>query len=244
MPILKEEALRKFGLTEREVKVYLAALVTGTATANTIAKYAKVERTTTYDILKSLMEKGIASYILKDKRKCFEVIPPQNLISILDANKRSLQEVLPELRALAHTTIEKPKVSLFEGKLGIKNIIHDVYKEGKNFDVYANSEIITFLNHDFEKFVKLRTQQKIFVRVIHEKSAETIKLIEEEKYKQRDVRYLENFKLPSATFIYANKVAIFNFSKLEPIGVLIENRDIANTQRIVFEKLWSLSKKK
>lgn len=244
MPLLKEEALRKFGLTEREVKVYLAALVTGTATANTIAKYAKIERTTTYDVLKSLMERGIASYILKDKRKCFEVIPPQNLISILDANKKSLQEVLPELRALARTTVEKPKVSLFEGKLGIKNIIYDVYREGKNFDVYANSEIITFLNHDFEKFVKLRTQQKIFVRVIHEKSAETIKLIEEEKHKQRDVRYLENFKLPSATFIYADKVAIFNFSKLEPIGVLIENRDIANTQRIVFEKLWSLSKKK
>lgn len=239
----KEEALKKFGLTERESKVYLAALTLGTATANSISKYAKIERTTTYDILKSLIEKGIASYILKDKKKCFEVISPENLISILEANKKLLQSALPDFKALTQKNIEKPQVRLFEGKLGIKNLINSVYNEGKDFCVYANSKIIDFLEHDFDKFVKLRVEKKIFVRVIQEKSDKTINLIRNEEKKYRAVRYLQNFDIPSSTFIYGNKVAIFNFSQIEPIGVLIENEDIANTQRIVFEKLWSLSKK-
>jgi sugar-specific transcriptional regulator TrmB len=242
MVSLKEEALKKAGFSEREIKVYLANLTTGAATANTISVYAKIGRTTTYDILKSLKEKGVASYVLKDKKKCFEVISPRNLLSLMDENKKVLNAALPELEALRMTTLEKPKVTLFEGKIGIKSIIYDVYQEGKNFEVYANSDIIRFLDYDFDKLVKIRTEKNIFVRVIHENSEATKRLMKEKK-RHREIRYLDNFLLPTATFIYSDKVAIFNFSNIEPIGILIKSKEISDSQRKVFEKLWILSKK-
>src|SRR3989344_3963433 len=179
--VSKEHALTQFGLSPREAKVYLAALLTGTATANSIARQAKVERTTTYDVLKSLTDKGIAARTTRNGKNCFEVIQPKKLISILEERKRFLSDVLPELELLSKVNLEKPKVKLFEGKEGIKSMFYDIYDLGLDFDVYANSALISFLRFDFDKFVQLRTKKEIFVRVIHEKSKETFELIKKDK---------------------------------------------------------------
>ena len=53
-----EEELRKYGLSEKEAKVYLALLKKGPSTVNEIAESADLVRTTTYDILKILREEG------------------------------------------------------------------------------------------------------------------------------------------------------------------------------------------
>ncbi|HLC22572.1 MAG TPA: helix-turn-helix domain-containing protein [Candidatus Nanoarchaeia archaeon] len=242
--VSKEHALTQFGLSPREAKVYLAALLTGTATANSIARQAKVERTTTYDVLKSLTDKGIAARTTRNGKNCFEVIQPKKLISILEERKRFLSDVLPELELLSKVNLEKPKVKLFEGKEGIKSMFYDIYDLGLDFDVYANSALISFLRFDFDKFVQLRTKKEIFVRVIHEKSKETFELIKKDKKELRDTRFIDDFHLPAATLIYGNKVAIVTFSQIEPVGIVIDNKDTADAQRVVFEKLWSIAKKK
>ena len=54
-----EEALKEFGLNDREVKVYLALLKIGTSSVHSIAEKTGIIRTTVYDIIKSLIEKFI-----------------------------------------------------------------------------------------------------------------------------------------------------------------------------------------
>ena len=52
------ENLRQFGLNEKEISVYLSLISLGHSPVREISKTANVNRGTTYDILKSLIELG------------------------------------------------------------------------------------------------------------------------------------------------------------------------------------------
>ena len=57
------------GLTETELNVYRALLRMGMSLAADVIKSAQIHRATAYDVLNRLMEKGLASYIIKNKKK-------------------------------------------------------------------------------------------------------------------------------------------------------------------------------
>ena len=50
------ENLRQFGLNDKEIQVYLSLIASGPTPARIIASQAKVNRGTTYDILKKMVE--------------------------------------------------------------------------------------------------------------------------------------------------------------------------------------------
>ena len=71
--------LLKIGLTEGETKVYLALSKLGSSTVGPIVKESKVAYSNIYDILNRLIEKGIVSFIIKQKTKYFQAASPSNL---------------------------------------------------------------------------------------------------------------------------------------------------------------------
>ena len=54
-----EKVLKKLGLSNREIAIYLAGIKTGPSLASQIAKQANISRTLTYHLLKLLENKGI-----------------------------------------------------------------------------------------------------------------------------------------------------------------------------------------
>src|SRR5689334_22685697 len=106
--MLKE--LEDIGLSEKEARVYLAALELGRTTAEKLATQAKVNRSTTYVQLESLMQKGLMSTYVEGKKTYFAPESPEFLRQVfvkqqaeLAAKKGGLEQILPEL------------VHLFEG---------------------------------------------------------------------------------------------------------------------------------
>ena len=59
------EALRKFGLAEKEAKVYLSLLGLGEALASEIAAKTNIARQLVYDLFERLIELGLVSFIIK-----------------------------------------------------------------------------------------------------------------------------------------------------------------------------------
>ena len=62
--------LRKLGLAEKEVKVYLTGLELGPTSVQKISVAANLTRPTTYEIIEKLEAKGLFSEI-KEKKKIF-----------------------------------------------------------------------------------------------------------------------------------------------------------------------------
>ena len=94
------EELMKYGLSEKEAKVYLALLKLGPSTVNDIAEKADLVRTTTYDVLKKLKEEGVVGSMNYNKIIYFEAAIPEKLIQILDERKKHITEIMSGLKQL------------------------------------------------------------------------------------------------------------------------------------------------
>ena len=63
------EKLEKLGLNKKEAQIYLAALESGETNIEGLSKKSKIKRTTVYDIVESLKEKGLLSSTFSKKKK-------------------------------------------------------------------------------------------------------------------------------------------------------------------------------
>ncbi len=240
----KEQILKEYGLSNNEIKVYLASLALGTSKVNEIARKADLLRTTTYEVLKTLVEKGLVSYVIKSGVRYFEVADPNKLISILEEKKEKVALILPELESLKKSVTEKPAIELYEGKAGLKTILDDIIKsKSKEILTLSSAKIFEVLMFYFPHWIKERVKSGIHARILQEK----VKIIQEfkqrDKSELREIRFLpRDFRINTHIQIYQNKIAMLTLRKEELIGVIIENRDIVETQRSLFEVLWKLSK--
>src|SRR3989338_809466 len=170
---MKEEALRKFGLSDREIKMYLALLELGEALASKIAEKTNTPRTLSYDILENLLKKGLVSYVIKSNKKYFSAFDPNNLIGVLknqtEEKERLVKEALPELLALKSKKLEeKAKVEVYEGKEGVKTVFNDVLRVGKEFLCFGSTGISPeLIPYELSRFHKERIKRKISWRVIY-----------------------------------------------------------------------------
>ena len=81
LKMLKE--LQEIGLSEKESRVYLASLELGPATAERLSTQAKVNRSTTYVQLESLMKSGLVTTYEEGKKTFFSPESPELLKRLL-----------------------------------------------------------------------------------------------------------------------------------------------------------------
>lgn len=86
------KALKEIGLTETEIKVYLALLNLGTTSAGKIFHETGVYRKNLYDALSKLIDKGLVTYVKENKIKFFQTKNPDNLFNYLDEQKSKIEE--------------------------------------------------------------------------------------------------------------------------------------------------------
>ena len=88
-----EDILRDFGLTDTEIKIYLALLKIGEATVPDIVAKTKVYKSNAYDALGKLEQKGLASHVKKENKMFFSPLNPKRLFEIIEAKKQDLEVV-------------------------------------------------------------------------------------------------------------------------------------------------------
>jgi len=236
------KTLQNIGLTEKESKVYLANLEIGTKVVSEIAKKAKINRVTTYDILQKLVEKTLVSQFTKNKLKYFTASDPEEIITDYKNKLNNLENSLPELRRLKGET-KHPKIRYFEGIEGIKKIYADTLSSKTEILNFANSaEIRKHWPEYDEEYVQKRCNKKIYLRGIAPLDKQGEKVRSENKKYNRDIRLIpgEQYTFSNEINIYDDKVAIISF-KDELIGTIIESPAIAKTQHAIFNMAWEFA---
>lgn len=234
--------LTSLGLSDKEAAIYLAAVETGTAPVSGLAKAAKINRVTTYDILEKLKKKGLISHFTKAQVKYFTATKPEILLEEFEKRTSDLRTSMPKFKKLTGET-NHPRVRYFEGLEGIKTIYTDTLTSKTEILNFSNSKEIrkAWPNYD-EEYVAKRAEKKIFLKGISpkDKAGEIVKT-EDGKY-HRECRLIDSdqFDFTNEINIYDNKVSIISF-KNELIGMIIESAEIANSQRAIFEMCWKFS---
>ena len=239
-----EEALCGAGLSPQEAKAYLACLALGAAKASAIARRAGMLRTTAYAVLGSLQQKGAVSSALRGGVRFFEAADPRTLAAAMEERRARLVRALPALQRGRAAAREKPAVELYEGKAGLKAILVDIIEaRPKELLTLSSARVFDALEFYFPNWIKRRVDAGIRARVLQERVRAVERMRHRDAAQLREIRFLPTgFRISTHMQVYGSKVAILALRKEEPVGVLVEDRDIAETQRSLFEALWAQAK--
>src|SRR3989344_2992505 len=235
--------LLKIGLTEGEAKVYLALSELGSSTVGPIVNKSKVAYSNIYDILNRLIDKGIISFIIKNKTKYFQAASPSNLIQYLDKKqeqiaheKEALKKILPDLEKLQEAK-SKQEAEVFIGKKGLRTAYEKLCRDASKKD-----EILFFYIHD-EKYAE---ESNLFYNsIIDLVSGTKNRGICNEKYekswfakksKHLTMRF-SNLPLPGNIDIIKDKILLVSWGE-SIFSVLIHSKSLADNLRKYFNEMW------
>src|SRR3989338_1860267 len=242
------ENLQKFGLSEKESKVYLACLELGDSLASDISLKSNLPRMLVYDLLERLIDLGIISYALRNNIKYFQAADPKELIRLVKEKKESLISIMPELQKLQKIKgTKRPKVEVYEGKEGMKTVMNDILRSKvAEFLAYGSSrssfEIIPAF---MEEWHKERIKKKVVMKILYNNTSESRKKVKTHTNSLQYARYRFmpiTLESPTATIIYADRVVLQSWTT-EPFAVLITNKEMADNQRKYFSELWKIARK-
>ena len=90
------EILKEIGLNENEIKVYIILLRLGSSKVNEVYDKTKIPRSFIYEVLKSLIDKGLVSYVIKSGIRYYEAAKPLKLKEILKKKESKLDFITQE----------------------------------------------------------------------------------------------------------------------------------------------------
>ncbi|MDD4983524.1 MAG: helix-turn-helix domain-containing protein [Candidatus ainarchaeum sp.] len=234
--------LRDLGLSENESKVYIALLGLGLANAGEVTKKSEVNRTNVYDALERLIDKGLVTYIKKDKKKFFEPVNPTRLKDLLKEKEEDLDSILPELIDKFSSSKPKEFATIYKGKRAIKTAFEEILKEKKEIFAYGAQTHFIRLFPVYQRIWNLkRAELGIKVNMIYnEKVRESVnsynrKLIE--------MKFLpKKYDFPSTVLIYGNKTMTFIWTE-QPMAISITSEEVYKSNKNFFDILWKIAKK-
>lgn len=243
MPNLQlKNLLEDSGLNEKEALVYLSSLELGEASILKIAQHSKIKRSTVYEIIPLLEQKGLIKTTKRGRKNYFVAENPKTVSKIIEEKEKRFKESLPELLALFNAQENKPKVFFYSGKEEVQHMYGDTLREGKNIQNFTSIiNLYQYLDRKWvEDYIAERVKQNIKTNIIAVDSPEAREWRDHSKEELRDIKLIQkdNFHYSGDIQIYGNKVIITTY-KNNIFGLLIEDENIAALLRLSFKIMWS-----
>lgn len=234
-----EKILEQYGLTKKQARIYLACLALGSSAVQKIAQRAGLARSTTYEVLESLREKGLVSTFRKKTIKYFSAEEPEKIAQEAERKTALIKNNLARLQNLQLSAHLQPSVRFYQGKKGIYEMLEEILREAKEIlsfnsprDVYG--ELENFL----PRFVQKRIKKKIPIKII---CWDSPLARERQKLGPPQLRQMKiipaKYQFHGSVLIWKNKIAMFAL-KGDFEAVVIESQELAAVQKSLFNFMW------
>ncbi len=249
---MNTKSLQSLGLTDGEIRVYVALLKLGPSTSGPITDKSRVSSSKIYNILERLMQKGIVSYIIKEKTRYYQAEDPIKIKDYFNQKEKEFQEqkeeidkLIPELQLQQQLERTKNEVQIYKGFRGIQTITDHLYTKLKKGDTWYNigvpshqeDKYHSYWHKDHLKRIKLGIKCKMLFNPRTPK--ETLK--NRNSYKDCDARYMPlSVETPSWILVYKD-VSVITLPGDDPIAIEITNKDIAHSFQQYFEAFWKIA---
>lgn len=250
---IESGALKEAGLTNGEIKVYLALLELGPSTTGPIIEKSSIAKSIVYQILDKLVKKGLVSYITKEHTKYYQATDPSRLVDyveerekILQDNKQKINDLLPTL-ILLQKSAKKNDVKIFEGFKGMTTVHECTYQKLTKGEEYfflgIPPEQPKYFHAYWEKDHKRRIKSGIKCKLLFHPSTSKEILKNRNSYSGCDARYMSLSINTPAWFMGYKDVAVIGFASENPITIEITNQEIADSFKAYFQEFWRKSKR-
>jgi len=236
--------LEEFGLTKTEERVYLTLSQIGLSPASKIIKKTQLHRTTVYDVLDRLVEKGVVGFVIQNKIKYYSSINPSKFLDIAVEERKKAEEkqqlakkIIFKINSLKKEDKSNSTAQVFIGVKGQKTIMNDILEEGKDFVGFgAEGKFEEDSPFYTKQWAEQRVKKNIHAKIILTEGSSA------PKWKMNTIKFVpKEYQSPAATFIYAEKVAFFIHE--EPITIiLIKSKKLSESYKNYFNLLWKTAK--
>ncbi|HIH24620.1 TPA: hypothetical protein HA251_06315 [Candidatus Woesearchaeota archaeon] len=240
--------LKEIGLTDSEIKVYLALLELGDATRNNIVTRSQIAGSKVYEILDKLQTKGLVAIYSQNNIKHFKPLHPNQILNYVDEEKqrivdveRQVKTILPGLLDLYGEAKSDQEVELLFGLRGLDIIFREQVELLKRNDTcyviggtLGSNEpgIVSF----FQKIHSMREHKGIKTKMLYSVGQKATVEKAYKNYAGTSVRYIQHTS-PVAINIYRDRAIIIMFGK-RISAVHIKSADVAKSFLEYFELLW------
>jgi HTH-type transcriptional regulator, sugar sensing transcriptional regulator len=240
---MQTKILEDIGLTNAEIKVYLALLELGPSTAGPILDKSGLQNSVVHLTLKRLIEKGFISYIKEGKRNHYQAADPKHIVEFINEKKERFEEILPELLLKQNLAKAKTEIITFKGIRGVKELLLELLEaEGKVHHTFGSTKESLMLGESWWlNYHKKRAEKDIQAKLLFNESLKDWKA--EVKYPKSEVRYTkEGFEPLTETIVRDDKVGIIIWTE-KPLGILIHHKIVAESYEKFFQVLWNSAEK-
>mgnify|MGYP003393035724 CR=1 FL=1 len=237
---ITDELLSLLGMTDMQAKVYLTALELGEATMQMLARKSGLNRTTIYTFIDELKDRGYILETRRAKRRVYSAVHPERLVEMQRTRLGGLERILPELLAINNQSAQKPRVTFYEGINGIEDVYADMLREKKEILSYEDMDNLKvgLPENFFASFPKERARRDILIRTISRDTVFAREFSKKNRGLLRETKFISVDEFRTDISIYGDKVALMDLRGNPAVCVLIENRNLAETMRLIWLQLW------
>lgn len=246
------QIIKEIGLNDRHAKVYQALLEKPRATPLQLARETSLNRSSLYRYLEDLRELGLVELVLSDKSSVY-IAKPEGLNQYLanqEARVDALKKVIPQLAEdllKVTQTGQESEVRYFRGVEGLKQMLWNVASAkievmGLGYQDWNSSVGKTYADKLRQKMMENGNASREILNSVDDSFGYTslgknyTKVYEHRKIDSRliDIKH--------DTYIYGDVFAYYYHYQGEYFGVEIHNKEIARTEKQMFEILWNMAK--
>ena len=226
----------------------------GSTTSGPIIEESGVANSIIYRILESLIDKGLVSYVFKEKTKYFRAAEPNKILEYLNEKKEKVEEskekiekMIPQLLAFSLLK-DETTVQVYEGYKGVQTCFGHYLlklKKGEGYYCWGVYPIQEDKYHMYWQRGHIeRCKKGIFAKMLFNQGTDPEILKNRNSYKLCDTRYMPtDIKTPEWFLNYKDTTAIFlHIPGKKAVAVEIVNQDIANSFKAYFDDMWKRTK--
>jgi sugar-specific transcriptional regulator TrmB len=234
--------LASLGLDQLEISCYLDLLKKSPQRASELAKKFDAPKATVlvalyrlsdhFGIIKRTKQKNCFLFWVEDVNDLLNYTSRQEQQSA--ENKKTIEQLLPGLRAIMSLDAVKPQISYYEGKKGLKKAFEQVLEEADEIIGYgSNEDDIKYLPELYPNYYERRVKRKIPVKAIIPATDFNIKALANTTKELRDTHLIaKGFNYPIQVNIYKHTAVFYSFE--ESFALIIKSRPIADCLKMVF----------
>jgi len=239
---LEQKLVENLGFSDKAAKVYLSSLELGDSTVLELSKRAGVKRTTIYDLLDELIEKGALIKKLQYKKTLYSPIPPQSLIRTRRRELEKVDDKIEKLEAIQYSSFKKPEIVFLYGINGFKQIWIRILKNpNSEYRIITNPNVFEeYVSQKYilEEIIGKKKKLKIKSKQLIVESALSRNIMKKDEEESRKTKVLPlDTKIDFTKVIADNFVAYISLKK-ENFLFIIEGSSFANNEKEMFEAMW------
>ncbi|MBS3061906.1 MAG: TrmB family transcriptional regulator [Candidatus Diapherotrites archaeon] len=244
------QALEKLGLSRNESLIYRTLLRNGNQNSAELARESGVHRINVYDVLNSLIAKGLVSYVVEEGKRVFKAEDPHKLEELLSQKSAILSGILPELFSQFNAKKEALDISILRGVEGKRSQFEEELRNAKDSFHY------TFIPHGLMTMDQPPYNTmivKFFIRLAKQGNQSRLLVLDSPEAHERarrfdnvpklEIRFSKEITFTTVSWTVCGDVLFLTFF-IEPYLVIrIRSKEIAAAFKNNFDLMWKNAKK-